>query len=334
MNVEIPLPGEKRPASFFKYLKKGLAAAVLIAAGIWIYKTITPTTNNRTFVTTTPSKDDTPVLQLAFKAELKLADGRKILLHESPDGLIASDGGYQISKYKDLLVYAADNGASMKETIYNTVTTPNGGQFSIELPDHTTLRLNVASEVKYKVSLAAPTREADVIKGEAFFEVAKNIGKKFWVALPKGKIEVTGTRFNVSTEDDIKKITLLQGGLNVHSSSSNHPTVDTLHEGDQAQLHENGDINILHNVDTTAIVSWKNGILKFSKTPVKTVLNKLEKWYDVKVDMKASTLLSCPITGKIKPGFNIQSVLHTMEEQCGGLHLKYDSSSRKIIVLP
>ncbi len=66
------------------------------------------------------------------------------------------------------------------EVAYNTMSTPNGGQYHLILPDGTDVRLNAASSITYPTVFKGQTREVK-ITGEVYFEVARNVSKPFKV---------------------------------------------------------------------------------------------------------------------------------------------------------
>ena len=86
------------------------------------------------------------------------------------------------------------------EIVYNTISTPRGGQYQILLPDGTKVWLNSASSIKYPSRFSNDKRAVE-LTGEAYFEVAKKViaGKRvpFVVATDLQQIEVLGTHFNV-----------------------------------------------------------------------------------------------------------------------------------------
>ena len=82
------------------------------------------------------------------------------------------------------------------QPVYNTITIPRGGEYKLVLADHTIVWLNSDSQLTYPVAFNGDTRELR-LKGEAFFEVTKDIHKPFIVHTSQFDIRVTGTQFNV-----------------------------------------------------------------------------------------------------------------------------------------
>src|SRR5436190_14499517 len=147
------------------------AAAVFVLAVIGAYLLVnqppveTPVANNQ--------HQTNDILPGGNKAVLTLSDRSDINLENVSNGTIVTEGGAKISKLNDgQLVY---NILEEKPTqvLYNTVTTPRGGQYQLLLADGSKVWLNSASTIRFPVSFAGNERRVEV-SGEAYFEVAKD----------------------------------------------------------------------------------------------------------------------------------------------------------------
>ncbi len=79
------------------------------------------------------------------KAVLTLADGRNIILDNAPQRKFSSTGSAQVVKLADGRIAYNVKGLSDKHIMWNTMSTPAGGQYQITLPDATKVWLNAAS---------------------------------------------------------------------------------------------------------------------------------------------------------------------------------------------
>src|SRR3546814_3063707 len=82
---------------------------------------------------------------------------------------------------------------------YNTLRTPRGGQYRLQLPDGTKVWLNAASSIRYPIAFSANERRVE-ITGEVYLEVAHDVAHPFVVDISsatgkKGAIEVLGISF-------------------------------------------------------------------------------------------------------------------------------------------
>ena len=162
------------------------------------------------------------------------------------------------------------------------------------LPDGSNIHLNQNSSIE-RLSSFEKIREVS-LKGEAFFNIEEDVERPFRIQLSKGRfIEVLGTSFNVNVSDDSFKVVVESGKVGVH-------TLDReiiLTKGDVLELidgsytkYENNDQNIL---------SWKDKILHFDNVPIITVLEDIQKHYDLKFDFsKIVKQSNCKITSEFK----------------------------------
>src|SRR3546814_7288589 len=137
------------------------------------------------------------------RAVLTLADGRVINLDSAESGLLAAEAGVTISKdHGGQIVYkAAPAGSAAATAGFNTVSTPNGGQYKVVLPDGTQVWLNAASSLRYPVRFTAGQREV-FLSGEAYFDVTENKDRPFIVESGGQSVTVTGTEFNINAYEN------------------------------------------------------------------------------------------------------------------------------------
>ncbi len=117
----------------------GWAAAVVVVLGAGLYFMLNKGTEK-----TAPAKElatDTKgsaILPGTDKAVLTLADGRDVQLNGTADGILAEEGGSTIRKINSsTLVYEQLSNQPQQAEIYNTISTPRGGQYQVVLPDRT-----------------------------------------------------------------------------------------------------------------------------------------------------------------------------------------------------
>lgn len=222
------------------------------------------------------------------KAILTLDDGTRISLSDAKNGTLASQSGVEISKSKDgQLVYHLSN--VNKPNTYNTISTPNGGQYQVVLPDGTRVWLNAGSSLRFPLTFDRLSERKVELKGEAYFEVARQLKQQkngmervpFIVMTPTMDVEVLGTHFNVNAyaDEPAGRTTLLEGSVRV--SKKTDATVHmVLKPGEQASLK---DKFTMTKVDIEEVMSWKNGFFHFNETDLKSVMRQASRWYDVDV---------------------------------------------------
>lgn len=214
-------------------------------------------------------------------ATLTLANGRKIILSNAANGKLATEAGVSISKTTDgQLIYSViptenDNGNS-----YNTLLTANGEQYQIILPDQTRAWLNAASSITYPTSFANAKRREVTIKGEIYFEVAKDKVHPFIVKTNTQSIQVMGTHFNVNSYDNepVVKTTLLEGSVTVFTNKDK-----VILKPMQESINRAGKLAVKDADDADEAIAWKNGYLQFNDENLESVMRKISRWYDVEI---------------------------------------------------
>jgi transmembrane sensor len=305
------------------------AASVLLFLSIGGYfylqkKTLQPVTQNKLANEIAPGSN---------KAVLTLSNGKKISLTDAGDGTIATDGNQLIKKTNRGSVVYITNGAVAKDhqLVFNTITTPRGGQWPLTLPDGTKVMLDAASSIKYPITFTGNERKVEV-NGQAYFEVVHNAAKPFRVITKGQVIEDIGTKFNVNAYDDepAYKTTLLEGAVKVA-----YPKAAALSEreglllkpGQQTSLQNNR--LTVSNADIEHALAWKNGYFNFKDEKIESVMRKLSRWYDIEIEYK-DDLPDKLFEGEIPRNINLSQALKVL--QVANIH--FTVVGKKIIVTP
>ena len=258
------------------------------------------------------------------KAVLTLADGSAIILDNSPNGTVSKQGSTVVDKTSNgQLVYRSETTPTTQAENINTLSTPKGGQYQLQLPDGSKVWLNAASSIKFPAAFSGSERKVELI-GEAYFEIAKNAQKPFKVVLAQGAvIEVLGTHFNVMAYQNEKNIntTLLEGSVKISKSS----LALTIKPGEQAVLNKTLQA---YKVDAEQEIAWQKGDFQFSNTDFAGILRELERWYDV--DFVYEELPSKKLNGIVSRKYNLTQVLK-MLEITGGVKFKMEGRQIRVI---
>lgn len=319
---------ESKPVSRRVILLRKIAIAasvigLLLLSTFLLYNRNTSKGNVNAEVNEQPFKND--VSPGGDKATLTLADGSSILLDDAQNGTLAQQGSSKVIKVGGKLMYDPTNKNS-KEVVYNTISTPNGGQYQLELPDGSLVWLNATSSIHFPTSFIGKERRVE-ITGEAYFEVAKNRDMPFIVNVNGAEVQVLGTHFNVnaySDEDNIKT-TLLEGSVKFVSGTN----INMLKPGQQSQLASNGLIQVVSNVDVDEVVAWKNGMFDFENAGIETVMRQLSRWYNVEIEYKGKT--DDLFFADMRRNIQLSDALKALELTG---KVKFDIQGKKIIVMP
>ena len=259
-------------------------------------------------------------------ATLTLADGSRLVLDNMGNGVIANQSGSSVMLNNNQVTYSAAEGDRENIVQYNTLTTPAGRQFHIQLPDGTDVWLNAASSIRYPTSFTGNERKV-TISGEAYFEVATDKRKPFLVDIDnKATVEVLGTHFNINSYSDERNVqtTLLEGSIKIRNNKQS-----ILLKPSQQVVLENGTMQLIEDADINIIMAWKNGSFRFRNTPLQDVLRQLSRWYDVEVSYQQH-VPQMAFTGAIKRNLALSEALRVLEV----LGVNFSIEGKHLIVKP
>lgn len=163
-----------------------------------------------------------------------------------------------------------------------TESTNLGERRTIKLLDGTLVHLNAMSTVSYKKDYA--TNRFVYLKGEAFFEIAKDSAHPFRVNDGRLTTTALGTTFNVNAYDTNKKVevTLVTGKVSVEDNRSSNKLL--LEPGQTASLNP-ADI-LTKSTANPLEIGWRKNILYFNETPFEEVIRRLIRWYGKPIEVK------------------------------------------------
>lgn len=259
------------------------------------------------------------------KAVLTLADGSTIMLDDAENGLLTHQGNTKVIKIDGKLDYNS-SGADVKKVMYNTISTPRGGQYQVELPDGSKVWLNAASSLRFPTTFAGKERRVE-ITGEAYFEVTKNPSVPFVVGVNNAEVQVLGTHFNVMAYNDESALetTLLEGSVKFVKDDN----TQMLKPGQQLQLTQKGQLKVISGVDLTKVVAWKNGFFDFEGLNFETIARQLSRWYNV--DVVYNSKIDDLFYAEIPRNTKLSVVLRALELTG---KIRFEIEGAKIIVLP
>lgn len=264
------------------------------------------------------------------KAVLTLSDGRQVALSDSSNGTIANEGNVVVTKASSGRVTYQVKGAEQNaKEVFNTISTPKGGQFQIDLPDGTKVWLNAASSLRYPTTFSKSERKVE-LNGEAYFEVKSNKSWPFRLTSGNQELEVLGTMFNVSNYPDEGHVTttLVKGSVRVHVSGDVRKQI-ILKPNQQSQLaDQNFNVKEVYAEDE---IAWKEGLFKFDHNDLETTMKKICRWYDVGVVYEQEDLKKLSFMGSLSRYETISDVLKIIAETGS---VRFEIKDRIIYVKP
>ncbi|SEW45396.1 FecR family protein [Chitinophaga arvensicola] len=273
-------------------------------------------------------------------AILTLSDGSQVVLDSAKNGLVASQNGARVLLDSGQLSYNPVAG-SANEVTYNTINTPKGRQFNLQLPDGTMVWLNAASSIRYPTLFNGTERKVE-ITGEAYFEVAQNSKMPFRISAGnQAQVEVLGTSFNINAYGDNGTIntTLISGAVAVKHTSIKGTAASgrvILKPGQAAQIKIAHDIDaadkikVIPDADINKAVAWKNGAFNLEGASLKEVMKEIERWYDIEVVYENDKIPDIYFTGEMSRNVTLSSFLKALKEW----QINYRLENKRLIILP
>ncbi|AEV97761.1 hypothetical protein A4D02_16045 [Niastella koreensis] len=354
-NIETPV----RSMRSWKYWGWAAAALLIITAGWYLFNK-----NQHKPVTNTLATTQEIKAPQNNRAMITLADGKRIYLDSTANGLLSNQGSTQLVKTADgqIRYYLQNVGAS--EPLYNTLFNPRGSRIiNMQLTDGTKVWLNAGSSLSYPVNFIGNDRKV-TITGEAYFEVAHNTQKPFIVNVNnKEEVTVLGTHFNINAYDDESSIrtTLLEGSVKVvNRESAIGDEEKAKGKGQKAEMKEqsvvlkpgeqavgvaspltndpadsrhpykvgNSPLTINPSPDLEVTMAWKNGRFVFGdKVDVATIMRQIARWYDLDIELQGN--FTQHFGGSISREATAAEVFKVLEAT-GGVHCKV--TGHKVIV--
>jgi transmembrane sensor len=312
-----------KPGKLSIWRKWSIAASIVVALSVLtfiFFKSQIPNLSNKNLVA-----QDIPAGN--HGATLTLADGRTIHLRDVGNGEIAREAGVKIEKGNGSeIVYRLDS-KTEKENQVNTLTTARGQTYAVSLPDGSRVWINAASELRYMTNLIEGGRRVVNLKGEAYFEIAKDHKHPFVVKSNGQEVEVLGTHFNINAYENEPYIatTLLEGSIRLQTAAQQK----LLKPGEQAQ-NNSGNLQIrLTNTDN--VTDWKDGDFAFKNVDFLTALRKIERWYNVEMIYDKSLPKDLQAGGWISRKKSLSSVLNFIESVN---MVRFKVEGRKVYVTP
>lgn len=276
-------------------------------------------------------------------AVLTLGNGTVINLRHAENGKLADEGNVQVTKNKNGELLYRVNPEADKNKInrfaINTLTTPRGGQYQLNLPDGSKVWLNAASTLKFPSTFAGLSQRKVELSGEAYFEIAKMVIKDksaqskgvrlpFVVVTGNQRVEVLGTHFNINAyADEVStRTTLLEGAVKVTAMDNRHAV--TLKPGQESVL--NTDALVVQQADLQKSIDWKNGKFIFKNESLESIMRKVARWYDVEVVYAGRVPKQETFSGTVSRFDDVGKVLRRLE-LTGEVTFKING--RKITVL-
>jgi ferric-dicitrate binding protein FerR (iron transport regulator) len=213
-----------------------------------------------------------------------------------------------------------------KESINQTITTPLAARTSFELPDGSKVWLNAGSTVTFASNFGQKSRSIS-LSGQAYFDVKKD-KIPFEVETKKFAVRVLGTAFDVlAYPGEESAVTLERGKVEISTASGAGAKI---RPGQRAVIDQVTSQISTNEVNSQNFVSWKDNRLIFNDEPLYKVSACLERWYNLKIEIKDESIRNMKINGTIEYE-SINEVIDLLSI-AGRIDYTFDKNNRHLIL--
>lgn len=201
--------------------------------------------------------------------------------------------------------------ADQEPDMQTTIRVPAGQRTFVTLPDGTGVWLNARSEMSYSTSFNQRQREVS-LRGEAFFNVAKNEQLPFVVRTSTFGIEATGTQLNVEDYPGHQhfEAALMEGGIQVYRLS--HPKDRVCLSPLQKVYWENGQLKVVA-LDHLEDYRWRDGLICFRNESFFHIMLQFQKSFGIRIHIHNQEVMKHTYTGKFRMNDGVDYALRVLQ---------------------
>jgi ferric-dicitrate binding protein FerR (iron transport regulator) len=215
--------------------------------------------------------------------------------------------------------------------ILQELQVPLAQKMAVTLSDGSKIWLDAGSYLEYPAEFNGAERQV-YFSGEGYFEVNGDSNKPFIIHTDESIIKVLGTRFNIRTWPYNKlsrvSLTVVEGRVSFQADEAvSGINAVVVSEGEYSELLENQPPTTPKSVKTAEYISWINRSINFRNAPLREVLDQLERWYDIQIELddqsSASNRVALHVDNK-----SLQDILEVIALMN---NLQYQQNGRKIL---
>jgi ferric-dicitrate binding protein FerR (iron transport regulator) len=239
--------------------------------------------------------------------------------------LIVLIAGYYFFRPVDRPGPVAD---TAKASEYAVISNSAGTSRRVILPDGSIVLMSPESIVRFPHNTDGTSREI-FLEGEAYFDVAHNPAKPFYVYAGNVITKVLGTSFIIrNRKDESVTVSVKTGKVTVYSRKTSHRKT-VLTPNQEAVYDQEADFLATQPVTASALDEKRNLTeMNFEETPVSEVLTLLMKTYDINISFQAEALSGCVLTSS----FYEEGLYDRIDVICTAIGATYRIVDAQIII--
>lgn len=171
----------------------------------------------------------------------------------------------------------------------------------VTLPDGSAVHLNAETIVRW--SGFTRERRAELVTGQALFEVVHDAAHPFVVRADSGLVRVLGTRFDLNRRTDSTVLTVLEGSVEVVNGSdtaANGRWNRIVFANQRLAYSSAGPISDVRQVDASKAVRWREFSIDLDQEPLSAVIEELSRYTDQQIVVRDGQLSAHRVTGGLQ----------------------------------
>lgn len=257
---------------------------------------------------------------LSLKTQNKSKKSRQKVWWYAAAAILLLSFGLGLQWYKQSAIQHTTELAQLN--LYKRYEAPLGKLTKLVLADSSTVTMFPGASLDLPKNFNQQNRQV-VLKGRAYFEVAHNTKKPFYVSSGQLKTRVLGTSFEVATQKDgqQQKVILHTGKIAV---SYAHQTLAVLKTDQQFEINKAGKFNI-SEVSAEQLTSWTKEQLSYHQVPLNDICTELGQWYGVNIIIKKPAIGDKKLTASFtrKPLNTVMDIL----SMTGNFHYEINNNT-------
>ena len=205
-----------------------------------------------------------------------------------------------------------------------------GEQKTIDLDDGSVVTLNTATQLV--VDYSEQGRKILLERGEAYFEVAKDLARPFRVELGVRSVTAIGTAFTIRKHPERYRVAVLQGAVSLHElteeASLSAPSISDdgepvaiegtvqrrVDEGWVAEFEVSGNrMTAFQPESMERYRGWRSGMLRFDREPLYQVIQELNRYSRKKILIEDAAIMEISVYASVSVK-ELDSALNALEQ--------------------
>ena len=265
---------------------------------------------------------------------LEMSNGTKKIIALDVNQSIINGEGVLLGIQREGKISYNDNTINgSEELVYNTLYVPYAKRFHLVFSDGSSVHLNAGTTIRFPVKFLKGQPREVFLDGEAFFDIIKDEKQAFIVQANRLRTKVYGTKFNVNSyrNNDLDQIVLQEGSVGVKSNGQQIKTnTEILLKPNEIAISYKTDLLYKQKVDIKSHIAWVKGVFMFKNERFEDIFKKLERHYDVSIQINQPALNDSRYTGT----FDIETIAEVLKTFSQLKGFSYEIDNKKITINP